>query len=393
MTDGTARRTRRLRVALLAPSLAAGGAERQMLLVARELRHSHDIRFFAMRSGGLFTEAARDLGIEVHTLGWSQRTWQEAPVAYAAGVVRAFVAYLRLSRRVDVVDAWLTSAYALAGLAQPLARVPVLIAGRRAMSDMILTVGPLRRGVASLAMRHVDAVVANSQAVARDAITQEGIREDRVRVIRNGIDPPAESAAEERSRWRGSWGIPDDSLVVGSVANYLPRKGVEAVVEVAHRLRGKRPDLRYVLVGEGPVRPMLERRIAELGLADIVTLYGSHPNAHELYPAFDIIVHASESEGLPNVILEAAAWGRPIVATDVGGTREVVRDRHEALLVPARDPAALAVALLELVEDAGLRDRLAAAARVRSLEFSAERLAADTAQLYAALFATRRRRK
>lgn len=382
------------RVAFLTLSIAAGGsggAERQMLTLARELQRSHDVRFFVMRSGDLADTAAADLGVEIHRLGLSDETLRTAPIAYTISLVRAFFRYLRLARSVDVVDAWMASAYGFAALAQPLARVPVLIAGRRSLwatpADR-----PWRRKAGWVAIRRFDAVVANSAAVAWAAVRQAGVHRDRVHVIRNGIYPPAPPVEGERERLRRSWGVSSDCLVVGSVANYLPGKGLEAVVEVAGRLRAQRPDLRYLLIGEGPLRPTLARRIAELQLEDIVTLHGFHRDAQQLYQGFDFVLHGSEREGLPNVILEAAAWGKPIVATDVGGTAEVVRDRREALLVPARDPAALAAALLELVLNAGLRDKLAGAARLRALAFSPERLAAETAALYAALFARRRRR-
>jgi glycosyltransferase involved in cell wall biosynthesis len=382
----------RPRVALLTPSLGAGGAERQILTLARELRRSHDVRIFVLRSGGLFEAAATELGVEIHALGLSQKPFRKAPLEYTVSLLRALLLYIRLSRTADVVDAWMATAYGFAALAQPLARVPVIVAGRRAMWITGPGRPPWKRRVGSFAIRRFDAVVTNCVAIARGAVLQAGVRPDRVHVIRNGVYPPAQPAHEERQRLRRAWGLGDDRLLVGSVANYRPGKGVETILEVADRLRTGRPELRYILVGDGPVRPALERRIAELRLGDIVRLHGAHPDAWQLYPAFDIVIHASASEGLPNVILEAAAWGKPIVATDVGGVSEVVRDRREALLVPPGDSAALAAALLELVLDPALCERLAAAARGRVLEFTPERLAAETAGLYGALFATRRRR-
>jgi glycosyltransferase involved in cell wall biosynthesis len=354
-----------------------------MLLLARELRRTHDVQIFVLRPGGLFAGRPAELGIETRHLGWLGGPWRDAPIRYPVAAVRALINYVRLARRVDIVDAWLPAAYTIAGLAQPFVRAPALVAGRRVLSaELTVSPGRFRRFAAALAMRQVNVVVANSDAVARDAIEVEGLRPSRVRVIRNGVDVPAPARAEYRNEVRRMLGIRDGELVVGCVANYGPSKGLEAVIAVADRLRLEPANLRFVLVGEGRHRAVLEQQIAALGVADLVTLHGADPDAQRLYPAFDIVIHASETEGLPNAVLEAAAWGKPIVATDVGGTREIVRDRREALLVPPRDPEALARALREVVRNPEMGQELGRAARDRALEFSPQRLAEATARLY-----------
>jgi glycosyltransferase involved in cell wall biosynthesis len=109
-------------------------------------------------------------------------------------------------------------------------------------------------------------------------------------------------------------------------------------------------------------------------------------DARPRYAGFDIAVQASESEGLPNAILEAAAAGLPIVATAVGGTPEVIEDGRTGLLVEPRDPLALAAAIDRLAEDPGARRRLGEAAAVRARDFSPEALAEATVRLYRSLF-------
>jgi glycosyltransferase involved in cell wall biosynthesis len=111
------------------------------------------------------------------------------------------------------------------------------------------------------------------------------------------------------------------------------------------------------------------------------------PDARLLYPAFDIAVQASESEGLPNAVLEAAAAGRPIVATAVGGTAEVIEDGRSGVLVAAGNERALEVAIDELLADPARRDRLGAEARARAAELSPARLAEATLALYRSLLA------
>jgi glycosyltransferase involved in cell wall biosynthesis len=348
------------------------------------LARTHEVQIFVLRPGGLFAGRPAELGIETRQLGWLGGPWREAPVRYPLAALRALIAYVRLARRVDIVDAWLPAAYTIAGFAQPFARVPVLVAGRRVLSDdLTVSPGRFRRFLAAVAMRQVKVVVANSDAGARDAIEVEGLSPSRVRVIRNGIDVPEMASSEYREAVRRTLGVRHGELVVGCVANYGRGKGLEAVIGLAGRLRPEPFNLRFVLVGEGPHRAVLEQLIVASGVADMVTLFGAHPDAQRLYPAFDIVIHAAETAGFPNAVLEAAAWGQPIVATDVGGTREIVRHRREALLVPPRDQEALEEAVLEFLRNPELGRQLGRAARARTFEFSPDRLAAETARLYA----------
>jgi glycosyltransferase involved in cell wall biosynthesis len=384
---------RRLRVAFLATSFGGGGVERQTLLLARELRATHEIAFLALRPTGLFAGIPADLGLPVHALGWSEKSFREAPVRYVVKAARSLINYLRLARGFDIVDARLPPGYALAGLAQPLARVPVLVAGRRVMADVTLAVDPFRRRLARLAMREVDAVVANSDAVARDAMQREGLSALTIHVIRNGVDMPDVSTVGRRAELRRAWHL-DGNHIVGCVANYTQRKGLETLIDVAVDLRARNPNIRYVLIGEGPLRSELAAQISRLRLDSVVILLGAHPDATEVYPAFDTVVHPSETEGLPNAVLEAAAWGKPIVATDVGGTREIVRDGREALLVPPNNADALGQALMRIVTNRELAESLGNAARDRVMQsFSAAALGTQTAVLYQDLYARSRRRR
>ena len=379
----------RIRVAFLVTRLHQGGAERQMLMLAHELRKTHEVEFLSMRAGGPYAGLAADLDIAVTDLGWPEGRWRAHPLRHILGIARAVIAYLRATRRIDIVEAWLPGAYTFAGLLQPLARVPVLIAGRRTMADVSHMHHRWRRLAAAWATRGAHAVIANSDAVARDAITVECLDPQRIHVIRNGVDPARTPVRPLRRAARREWGVSDCEIVVGCVANYRPGKGLETIVDVAHRLRSEPEPLRVVLVGDGPLRPMLEGRIRDLGLDDLVLLRG-HADATLVYPGFDVVVQGSLSEGLPNAILEAAAAGRPIVATDVGGTAEILTNERDGVLVPSGDPDALASALIALVRDPRRRTRLGRAARDRALDFSPLALAQRTAEVHAGLLGVRR---
>jgi glycosyltransferase involved in cell wall biosynthesis len=152
------------------------------------------------------------------------------------------------------------------------------------------------------------------------------------------------------------------------------------------------PNLRAILVGEGSRRAILEKLIGDLGLAAVVRLHGAEPDARDIIGAFDIAVQTSESEGLPNAVLEAAAAGLPIVATDTGGTAEILDGGRTGICVLIGDEAAFARALGSLVDDPALRRSLGDAARAHVQKaFGMERFVAETAALYEELAAAKSR--
>jgi glycosyltransferase involved in cell wall biosynthesis len=183
--------------------------------------------------------------------------------------------------------------------------------------------------------------------------------------------------------------------VIGCVANYKPGKGLELLIRATARLvtvLGNR-DLRLVLVGDGHHRPVLEALRAELDVTDVVILHGTEPEAEHLFGAFDIAALASESEGLPNVVLEAAAAGLPIVATAAGGTTEIITDRVTGLLVDVGDEIGFAAALERLCRDAEGGRRMGAAAREDVVaRFGVGRMVDEFADVYRELTGRRERR-
>ena len=371
-------------MALLAPSLNPGGAERQSLILAEALpRTTFDLRFIVLTGPGLLASEARALDVPVYSLGLRRNSCRTLTPRCLADAAHAFRTYRRLTRDVDIVDAWLVPAYTFAGLIQPIVRVPVLMAGRRSAIDVHRTRTWYREAAGRAAMRGVDAVVANSQAAADDAIAIERIDPRRVHVIRNAVIP-VETTEAERLRLRSAWGFSPLDLVVGCVGNYKAGKGLKMLLEVASELHQRHPSLRYCLVGDGPLRGWLENEIGRRGLTGTVALHSGERDARPVYGAFDIAVQASESEGLPNAVLEAAAAGLPIVATDVGGTAEILTDGVDGLLVANGDRPGLAMAVGRLATDEDARHRLGLAARARAQEyaFSPTRLAEQTGALY-----------
>jgi len=342
------------------------------------------VEFVLLTHRGRLADAAEAAGARVRVLGWEPRHHPHRWVRRAIVLARLAPALGALrAGHYDICDAWLFHAYALASLTRPLHRIPVLVSGRRSMSTFKQGFNPIERLLDVLARRSADAIVANSDAVREDVIAHELLDPARIRVIRNGVELPSPMSPAERHARRTAWGFGPGDVVVGCVANYKPLKGLESVLRIAAELRPVVPELRLVLVGEGPSRRLLEQMVNDADLSSVVRLHGPEADARRLYSAFDMVVLASEGEGLPNVLLEAAAAGRPIVGTAAGGSTDVVIDGETGLLVPVRDDAALARAVLRLARDPVLRERLGASARQRAATvFGMDRFVAETAALY-----------
>ncbi len=233
-------------------------------------------------------------------------------------------------------------------------------------------------------LRWFDAVACVSEGQANKA-RQGGVPDRLLAVIRNAIDSaPFESdEGGERELARSFFPHPPNKIV-GTAGRLSPEKGPDVFVEAAALVLRDRADTGFLLCGEGPMRPALERRVAELGLQGRLVLAGFRTDLERLMPGWDLAVLSSHTEGLPVFVLEAQAAGLPVVATAVGGTPEVVEDGATGYLVPPASPAALAARIGELLDDEGLRRRMGARGKQRVRE---EFTFAAQAEQYERLFA------
>ena len=207
------------------------------------------------------------------------------------------------------------------------------------------------------ALRRFDAVVAVSRPLATSLIEQ-GIDRQRVHVIPNRRPPNLPFSSEESRR---RLGLPERARLVGWIGRMSREKGADVMIEAMPQVPA---DVQLVFLGEGPLRPGLARRVAELGLRDRVHFLGPVSGADRLLRAFDLVALSSRTEGTPMVLLEAIDAGVPIVATAVGGVPELLSDR-EALLVPPERPDRLAAAITECLDRSGEAARRAELARAR----------------------------
>jgi glycogen synthase len=167
--------------------------------------------------------------------------------------------------------------------------------------------------------------------------------------LHHGLDQAAVAGWGGGDGVRAELGIPEHAPVVGNLANFKAAKDHPTLLRAAARVRERLPEVRFLLIGQGPLEPEARRLAAELGLDATVVFTGFRTDAHRLLAALDVFTLSSTYEGLPIALIEAMALGRPAVVTRVGGVPEVLADGDQGLLVPPRDPAALADGLLRLL--------------------------------------------
>ena len=200
----------------------------------------------------------------------------------------------------------------------------------------------------------------------------------------NGVDLDAQDRVVAASPiLRESLGLTRDLFVLGTVARFDPVKRLDTLIGALRAL--ERPRVSLLLVGGGPEGGRLQRQVAAAHLNGRVIFAGWLEDSARVYPAIDLYVAASTKEGLPLALLEAMGAGLAVVATDVPGHRDVVRDGETGLLVPAGDARALAAALEALMDDPERRVRMGRAGRARVLkEFSVRSMVDKTAEIYRA---------
>jgi glycosyltransferase involved in cell wall biosynthesis len=224
-----------------------------------------------------------------------------------------------------------------------------------------------------------DVLIAVSEEVRCDLL-ERGVGEpEQFRVIPLGLDLAHLLEAREPGRLRQSLGLGFEVPLVGLVGRLTPIKDVPTVLHAIHRI----PDVHLAVLGDGEERATLENLVESLGISDRVHFLGWWLDVATAFVDLDVVVLSSRNEGTPVALIEAAAAGRPVVATRVGGVASVVADGETGYLVPPSDPVAFAEKLEDLLRDAPLRSRMGHNARVNvAPRYSAQRLIEDIRSLY-----------
>jgi len=351
---------------LMIDSLATGGSERQFATLARAFdRDRFEVSLGCLTRRGSFLAGMEEI-VEFNPGGsfLSRKAHQ---------VRRRLVRHLR-TNSIAIAQSFDFYSNLMLIPAARWARVPVVIGAHRNLGHSLT---PLKSAVQHMAFSLCDRVVCNSRAAASRLIGQ-GVPESKVLVISNGLPPQAfAEAVPALPRLPGR-------LRVGFVARMNDAvKNHEGFLRAAARVASQLPDVEFVLVGDGHLRPALEGLAQRLGLAGSVRFLGERSDIPAVMAALDVMVLFSHSESLPNVVLEAMAAGVPVVASRVGGVPELVRHDETGLLVAPGDEDELAAAVTQLLTQPSVRARYGRRAReVARANFSLEIITRQYEQLY-----------
>jgi glycosyltransferase involved in cell wall biosynthesis len=341
---------------------AAGwrGGQNQVLLTARGMAARGVRTEIACRGKGALEARARAAGVAVRPVAFRGDLWPPGILALARRLRREPGCVLLLHDP-HAVSAGL--------LAVRLGRRAPLVAVRRV--DF-----PLRGPLSRAKYRACGRVIVVSRAIG-SAMEAAGIGSDRLRLVYEGVpDRPPQPGGREAL---AELGVPAGAPVVGNVAALTGHKDHATLLEAMALLRAEQPEARLVIAGEGELRGALEARARALGLEGRVVFAGFRRDLDRLLPAFSVFCLSSRLEGLGTSLLDAMAFGLPVVATAAGGIPEAVEDRVTGRLVAPRDPRSLAAALAESLGDERRRAAWGAAGRRLYLErFTAERMVDDT---------------
>ena len=248
-----------------------------------------------------------------------------------------------------------------------------------------------RRAAYRAAARH-SRMIAVSEGIADFLADDVGVARERLTTIRNGIDHEAFAPkAGVRAEIRAELQLTPEQPVIGCLGNLYPVKGHTHLLDAAATVCKKYPDAMFLFAGRGHLLESLQRQTDRLGLTRNVRFLGFREDSTRLLMAMDIFAMPSLSEGLPLSILEAMAAEKAIVASAVGGIPEVLREGESGLLIPPGDPAALAGAVLRLLDDRQAARRMGETARRQMVaDFSLTTMTATYERLYESLMAARR---
>lgn len=260
------------------------------------------------------------------------------------------------------------------GLAARLAGVPCVLSRR--------VDNPEPRWLVALKYRLYDHVITISEGI-RKVLLGEGLAPETVSCVRSAVDPEPYRHAIPRAELHAEFGLPADSLVLGMIAQLIPRKGHRHLLAALPPLLAAHPRLQVLIFGQGPLQDELAAEISAPPYAGRVRLVGFRHDLPRLLGALDLLAHPADMEGLGVSLLQASAAGLPIVATRVGGIPEAVREGENGLLVPPGDVPALGAALERLLADPALRTRLGAGGRALvAREFSIDTMVDGNLAVY-----------
>lgn len=367
----------RLNLFMMLNTFETGGSERQFMTVTSAIdRGRFEVKLGCVARIGPLLERAEQ--VEEFPLGGSFLSVRAQ--RSRLGLAR----YLR-SKKIDIAHSFDFYTNLLLLPSARFAGVPVVIGSHRQLGDLLT---PLQFRAQSMAFRFCDRVVCNSRAAA-DRLTRRGLAENKIAIIPNGLEPRLFSGAAP------AFPVLRDRVRIGMIARMNAASKKHAVfLRAAARIASKFANVEFLLIGDGPLRPGLEALARELHVARCVSFLGDRKDIPELFASMDISAVPSASESLSNAVLESMAAGVAVVATNVGGTPEIVSNEKTGLLVRPDSADELADAMERLITQPALRAACAREGKeLAATKFSLKGVVESYETLYEELLACKTRRE
>jgi len=368
--------------------LAYGGAETQLVHLATRLKsRGWKVGVVSLMPPKAYVEDLEAAGIPVFSLGIRRKFPDPRPILRLARIIRNW--------QPDIVHSHMVHANILARIVRPLVRVPVLVCTAHNIDEKGRKgSGRLRELLYRLTDPLCDLTTQVSQAGLERYVRIGAVPRHKIRYIPNGVDTERfKPNPEDRIKVQKELGV--DGFIWLAVGRFDPQKDYSNMLQAFARVIHKHPDTVLLIAGDGPLKKTMENMARELGIEKQVKFLGIRRDIPQLMNAADAYVMSSSWEGMPIVLLEASATGLPIVATDVGGNREVVLDGVTGFLVPPRNPEALAQAMLRMMDlSEEKRQEMGRAARKHVEEnFSLDRVVDMWEALYSELLERKGRKQ
>jgi len=349
----------RKKVLILIRQLDLGGAEAQTFELSRGLAGTFQVVVCTLRSGGIFYDQLKKEGIPVAVI--------QKRCRYDLTLIPRLVKLIRMENP-DILHCVMWTANIWGGLAWLFSKKPKLILSSRSIgiwkSRAHLLIG-------TIIFNRADLVLANSLEVRDYMVAYEHVRPDLIRIVHNGVNLERFSGAssgEISEGLRKELGIGSSAFVVGTVANLTPQKDYPTLLAAAQIVAAKKPEVVFLIVGDGILRSEIEREVASRDLASRFRFTGQRRDVERLLACMNVFVLSSKREGFSNALLEAMASGLPTIATRVGGNISATIEGTTGYLFDGGDAAELARLIVHLVDNARISREMGVAAKARVID-------------------------
>lgn len=310
-------------------SLNIGGTEKFLLNSLRYLKNDYNFIVCYLKERGPVADEIEKLAI---------------PVFQVKGL-RDLTSFIR-QHSIDIVHTHLYRANIVGRIAAHAAGVTQIISSQRSIDEWK---NPWHVWLDRWTAHYVKTIIANSKYARDLLIMREKIPAKKITVIYNGIEPLQEFSDKELAEFRKKYDLPDKDILIGSVTRFHQEKGARFIPSIVQAVIKQQPQVKFILVGDGPERKKITAEIDRMKLTEHVRFTGFYPAAARITSLCNVFFLASLEESFPQSLLEALAGGVPAVCTDVGGVKELVTPRETGLLVKPKDPQALAEAIVWLL--------------------------------------------